>query len=155
MSQDFRPVIKEMLAEKDAEIERLLLKHAKEQNVLLTSLEAAAAEIERLKAELKKRPGTRYCELQDEAYTEAMDEIKRKDAELERLKQLNLMTDEQVVMDLKAEIERLKAILDNEHAEMRIKNVLITELAEWCSHDPESITDHGRALLQRAREATR
>lgn len=51
MSQDFTPVIKEMLAEKDAEIERLLLKHAKEQNVLLTSLEAAATEIARLNAE--------------------------------------------------------------------------------------------------------
>ena len=31
-----------------------------------------------------------------------------KDAEITRLKQLNLMTDEQVVMDLKAEIEQLK-----------------------------------------------
>ena len=31
-----------------------------------------------------------------------------KDAEITRLKQLNLMTDEQVVMDLKAEVEQLK-----------------------------------------------
>jgi hypothetical protein len=56
MSQDFRPVIKEMLAEKDAEIERL-------------------------------------------------------EAENARLKKWNLMTDEQVVMDLKAEIERMKKII--------------------------------------------
>jgi len=31
-----------------------------------------------------------------------------KDAEIARLKQFNLMTDEQVVMDLKAEVEQLK-----------------------------------------------
>ena len=41
MSQDFRPVIKEMLADKDAEIERLLTKSEKDKNTLLVSLEAA------------------------------------------------------------------------------------------------------------------
>jgi predicted RNase H-like nuclease (RuvC/YqgF family) len=35
-------------------------------------------------------------------------EIRELKAEIARLKQLNLMTDEQVVMDLKAEIEQLK-----------------------------------------------
>jgi hypothetical protein len=34
-----------------------------------------------------------------------------RDAEIARLKQFNLMTDEQVVMDLKAEVKRLKALL--------------------------------------------
>jgi hypothetical protein len=42
------------LAERDAAIERLLLKHAKEQNVLLTSLEAAVAKIEQQQALLSE-----------------------------------------------------------------------------------------------------
>ena len=82
---------------------------------------------------------------------EAMDEIERLKAENARLKQLNLMTDEQVVMDLKAKIAQLKAVLDNEHAEMRIKNVLITEL----THAVEYYTPDWQELLQRAREATK
>ena len=82
------------------------------------------------------------------------DDSQDKDAEIARLKKWNLMTDEQVVMDLKAEIEQLKAILDNEHAEMRIKNVLITELADALELPFEEWIDQSD-LVQRAREATR
>lgn len=45
---------------------------------------------------------------------EAADEINRLCAEIARLKQFNLMTDEQVVMDLKAEVERLTRELREE-----------------------------------------
>ena len=82
------------------------------------------------------------------------EDLRDANAEIARLKKWNLMTDEQVVMDLKAEIEQLTAILDNEHAEMRIKNVLITELADaldsWSQHSPITWT-----LIQRAREAAK
>ena len=80
-------------------------------------------------------------------------EIERLKGENARLKQLNLMTDEQVVMALSAEIERLKDILDNEHAEMRIKNVLITECAD--ALEKANPTDRYKTLIQRAREATK
>ena len=68
------------------------------------------------------------------------------------VKKWNLMTDEQVVMDLKSEIERLKAILDNEQAEMRIKNVLITELCDALNHPNLPLFSD---LRRRAREATK
>jgi hypothetical protein len=69
--------------------------------------------------------------------------------ERDRLKQLNLMTDEQVVMDLKVEIERLKMRLGEARVEFICFKQLITELAKWADENtpPE--------LLQRAREATR
>ena len=41
----------QLLAEKDAEIERLLTKSEKDKNTLLVSLEAAIKEVERLKGE--------------------------------------------------------------------------------------------------------
>jgi protein subunit release factor A len=76
------------LAEKDAEIERwkvqheeMLLKHAREQHTALSTLDEAMKEIERLKDKIRG------------------------------LEKLNQMTDEEVVMELKAEIERLKALL--------------------------------------------
>lgn len=99
-------------------------------------------------------------------------EIERLKAENARLKQLNLMTDEQVVMDLKAEIERLreaepstvvsadgKSFMDAPAPparEAEDKDKLITELAdtlyEWANL-------HGHLgdleLVQRAWEATR
>ena len=106
MSQDFRPVIKEMLAEKDAEIERL-------------------------KAQVKEL---------SEAYQKAIGPIQpAKDAEIERLrrenaqlKKWNMMTDEQVILDLKS---------------------LITELADTLVR--ANPTDRHKALIQRAREATK
>jgi uncharacterized small protein (DUF1192 family) len=48
-------------------------------------------------------------DIQDEAYSEAMDEIDKLKGEIARLKKLNLMTDDEVILDLKSEIERLKA----------------------------------------------
>ena len=65
----------------------------------------------------------------------------------------------QLLADKDAEIERLKAyeavIIEAYEAKLRLKDKLITELAEWLSYDPGSITDQGKELLQRAREATR
>jgi hypothetical protein len=70
-----------MKRSKDAEIERLLLKHAKEQNVLLTSLEAATKEIERLRVQVKEL---------SEVYQKAIGPIRpaERDAEIERSRAL-------------------------------------------------------------------
>jgi len=46
--------------------------------------------------------------IQDEAYSEAMDEIKGLKDKIRGLEKLNQMTDEEVVMELKAQIARLK-----------------------------------------------
>ena len=72
----------------------------------------------------------------------------------------------QEIERLKAEIkdlrERLaipgihmKRLMDVEYAEIERLKALITELAEWCSQNPESITERGKVLLQRAREAAK
>jgi predicted RNase H-like nuclease (RuvC/YqgF family) len=42
---------------------------------------------------------------------EILEAFAAKDAEIARLKQLNLMTDDEVVLELKAEIERLKGLV--------------------------------------------
>jgi hypothetical protein len=49
--------------------------------------------------------------IQDEAYSEAMAEIERLTGENARLKKLNLMTDDELVLDLKSEINHLKTLL--------------------------------------------
>ena len=51
-------------------------------------------------------------------------------------------------------LELLEALSECAQNKADLK-ALITELAEWCSQDPESITEYGKALLQRAREATK
>lgn len=80
--------------------------------------------------------------------------LKKKDAEIQRLKAenarlklLNLMTDEQVVMDLKAEIELLKAEI------LRRSPAREAEPATVVSADGKSFMD--APAPQRAREATR
>ena len=73
-----------------------------------------------------------------------MSELTEQDAEIKRLRAMRLK--EYLKLDEKLDALEQKSVS---------QKVLITELAEWCSHDPESITEHGRALLQRAREATR
>ena len=109
MSQDFRPVIKEMLAEKDAEIERL-------------------------KAQVKEL---------SEAYQKAIGPIQpAKDAEIERLK-LALHHEKQYAADL---ITTLRC-------EAEDKDKLITELADTLVR--ANPTDRHKALIQRAREATK
>lgn len=47
-------------------------------------------------------------EIQDEAYSELCEENERLKAEIKGLKKLNLMTDDEVILNLKAEIERLR-----------------------------------------------
>ena len=102
-------------------------------------------------------------------WDEAHKGISEKNAEIERLRKEVHEYEQMGMGDLvarieeqNAEIERLKEELELERhisgsADAHIGELrkLITELAEWCSQDPESITDHGRALLQRAREATK
>ena len=105
-------------------------------------------------------------------------EIERLKAENARLKKWNLMTDEQVVMDLKAEIERLltksekdkntllvsleastkeierwkeTALAWREQTEKR--DHLIAELAETL--EKANPTDRYKTLIQRAREVTK
>jgi hypothetical protein len=79
-----------------AEWERVLLKHAREQNVLLTALETATKEIA----------------LRDIERESAQATITALRIEIERLKKWNLMTDEQVVLDLKQQIRLLRAELE-------------------------------------------
>jgi hypothetical protein len=81
-------------------------------------------------------------------------EIERLKAENARLKQWNLMTDEQLVMDLKAEIKDQMALIE----ENNYQKQLITELcdalekwADWNTFNPGEIN----RLIQRAREAAR
>jgi hypothetical protein len=88
---------------------------------------------------------------------EALDQRDKSAAEIERMltkneKEKNLLL---TVLDKQTtEIEQLKAILDNEHAEMRIKNVLITELADAMESIPATAHwDWSVKLIQRAREA--
>jgi hypothetical protein len=51
--------------------------------------------------------------IQDEACSEAMAEIERLTGENARLKKLNLMTDDELVLDLKSEINHLKTLLSH------------------------------------------
>jgi hypothetical protein len=53
------------------------------------------------------------------------------------------------------DLRLVKDVLAEKDAKVQRLKALIIELAEWCSQDPESITDHGREILQRAREATK
>ena len=87
----------------------------------------------------------------------------------QQLKKLNEMTDEQVVMDLKAEIERLKLVLADYEDADKFKNArlkeyysLITELANALagmkpisSSSPIISEMEKEKLIQRAREATK
>jgi protein subunit release factor A len=50
-------------------------------------------------------------DIQEEAYSEAMDEIERLKDKIRGLEKLNQMTDEEVIMQLKAEIAQLKSLL--------------------------------------------
>lgn len=115
------------------------------------------AEIERLKEELKKRVSTRYCEIQDEAYTEAMFEIERLKAQIHTY-------DQNGVRDLVLRITALEARVEVQRQVREDDKQLITELADaletWvgkASGESASggILDDGRALVQRAREASK
>jgi hypothetical protein len=89
--------------------------------------------------------------------------LEEKDAEIARLKKWNLMTDEQVVLDLKAEIERLKSELETQTrlagkylARLCGARELITKLCDaleyWLKGQLASDTKEVDRLLQRARQ---
>jgi uncharacterized small protein (DUF1192 family) len=85
-------------------------------------------------------------------------EIERLKGENARLKQLNLMTDEQVVMDLKAEIERLKKVISLDAVAIGNKNRIITELCDALdAYTPDAEGGYRKAkeLIQHAREASK
>jgi hypothetical protein len=67
-----------------------------------------------------------------------LDALDKRDAEIARLKKLNLMTDDQVVLELKEEIERLKAsfktvndLLNDRRQQNADQHKLIGQLADW------------------------
>jgi hypothetical protein len=125
----------QQVTELKAELERLLLKAAKNENTLLSALEKATLELQRLQTENIQLKET-IAALDDHGRASSFVEtLRAKDAEIERL-----------TRELKEERETflLRRLHDTE---------LIPELVEWCSYDPESLTEHGKAILQRAMEA--
>ena len=172
MSQDFRPVIKEMLADKDAEIERLLTKSEKDKNTLLVSLEAATKEIERLKLAVHNEKQyaadlitTLRCEAEDKDTEIERLQAKVEAARVELRQQWERMQKENLALknSLAESARQGKAIRKleecNDYLMGRVleNNQLITELCDALDRsDPIQISIQEVAnLIQRAREVTK
>ncbi len=108
---------------------------------------SCAAEVERLK----------------EAFDTVADQLCGSETKLRQLEKLNQMTDERVVLELKAEIEGLKKDLENQTrlagsylAKLFACQALITELSDALDeHTDFEFRNEVDGLIQRAREATK